>query len=157
MIPMAAIFIPTEQLRIPEHLRARTPATSRPAHLQLVGVRATPAVQGGTDDTAPTGVVRSAWLFRMALAVVAVAAVVGMNAVLDPVESPTVPAAPVVVEPVAVAAPVHVVQPGETLWSIAAQVAPGADLRPVVDELARRAGGSSLQPGQRIAIDGLSR
>lgn len=52
---------------------------------------------------------------------------------------------------------VHVVQPGDTLWSIAAVVAPGSDPRPIVDELARRSGGAGLQPGQRISIDGLVR
>lgn len=54
-------------------------------------------------------------------------------------------------------AAVHVVQPGENLWSVASAVAGDrdGDLRPVVDELAARAGGSALQPGQRISLEGL--
>lgn len=54
-------------------------------------------------------------------------------------------------------AAVHVVQPGENLWSVASDVAGdrNGDLRPVVDELAARAGGSALQPGQRISLEGL--
>lgn len=157
---MAAIFIPTEQLRIPEHLRSRTVPAARPAHLRLVGTPAGATAGIGVDEMAGTATGRSAWMFRLLLAAVAVAGVVGLNALLGSAEAPVVPASPAVAEPLAaepVAVPVHVVQPGETLWSIAAQVAPGEDLRPVVDELARRAGGVSLQPGQRIAIDGLGR
>jgi hypothetical protein len=44
------------------------------------------------------------------------------------------------------------VQPGDTLWSIAAQVAPDADRREVVGQLADAAGGSELVPGQRIEL-----
>lgn len=44
----------------------------------------------------------------------------------------------------------HVVEPGDTLWSIAGQVAPGADPRAVVDELAEAHGPGSLVPGETI-------
>jgi nucleoid-associated protein YgaU len=47
---------------------------------------------------------------------------------------------------------VYVVQPGDTLWSIAARVAPDADRRDVVGRLAAAAGGSDLIPGQRIEL-----
>jgi hypothetical protein len=47
---------------------------------------------------------------------------------------------------------VYVVRPGDTLWTIASKIAPGADPRPVVDDLADRAGGAVLQPGQRIEL-----
>jgi nucleoid-associated protein YgaU len=47
---------------------------------------------------------------------------------------------------------VYVVQPGDTLWSIAARVAPDADRRDVVGRLADAAGGSELVPGQRIEL-----
>jgi hypothetical protein len=47
---------------------------------------------------------------------------------------------------------VYVVQPGDTLWSIADQVAPGADRRDVVGRLTDAAGGSALVPGQRIEL-----
>jgi nucleoid-associated protein YgaU len=50
------------------------------------------------------------------------------------------------------AAPVYVVQRGDTLWTIAAEVAPGADTRTVVEKLSDAAGGSSLTPGQRIEL-----
>ncbi len=48
----------------------------------------------------------------------------------------------------------YVVQPGDTLWRIAARVAPGADPRPVIDELARANGvqAGALVPGQVIRL-----
>jgi len=49
---------------------------------------------------------------------------------------------------------IYVVQPGDTLWAIATEVAlPGEDIRPLVDALKERAGGSALDVGQRIVID----
>jgi hypothetical protein len=50
------------------------------------------------------------------------------------------------------AAPVYVVQDGDTLWSIAAEVAPDADRREVVGILTDAAGGDALVPGQRIEL-----
>jgi hypothetical protein len=46
-----------------------------------------------------------------------------------------------------------VVQPGDTLWGIARQVAPGRDPRPVVDEIVEAndlRGG--LQAGQELVV-----
>lgn len=101
------------------------------------------------------------WLVRLALvALVSVLAVAGLamstgtsgqGSVSGPAASVAVPAA------ADGSVAVHVVQPGDTLWSIAAAVAPGSDPRPIVDELARRSGGAGLQPGQRIAVEGLGR
>ena len=48
---------------------------------------------------------------------------------------------------------VYLVQPGDTLWDIARALAPGADPRAVVHELAGTAGGAALEPGQRIVLD----
>ena len=47
-----------------------------------------------------------------------------------------------------------VVEPGDSLWSIALDVAPGADPRDVIDEIVRlnALGSSSVAAGQRIAI-----
>lgn len=44
----------------------------------------------------------------------------------------------------------HVVEPGDSLWSIAAAVAPGEDPRPVVDALAAARGGTTLVPGEIV-------
>lgn len=49
---------------------------------------------------------------------------------------------------------IYVVQPGDTLWSIATEVSvEGEDIRPLVDHLKTVAGGSALDVGQRIVID----
>ena len=49
---------------------------------------------------------------------------------------------------------IHVVQPGETLWSIAEQVAPDGDVRATVDRLADLNGGAAIQVGQRLIVYG---
>jgi hypothetical protein len=48
---------------------------------------------------------------------------------------------------------VYVVQPGDTLWSIAAELAPESDPRPVVDALRAANGGPELQVGDRLTVD----
>lgn len=53
-------------------------------------------------------------------------------------------------------ADVVVVQPGDTLWSIASELHPDGDVRPVVDELARRNGGAGVEIGARIDVRGLA-
>jgi nucleoid-associated protein YgaU len=50
---------------------------------------------------------------------------------------------------------VYVVEPGDTLWSIAERLAPDEDPRPIVHRLAERAGGSVLRPGQRLSLAGV--
>jgi len=53
-----------------------------------------------------------------------------------------------------VAARSVVVQPGDTLWSIAAEVAPDADVRITVDQLIALNGSSPIAPGQELVIPG---
>lgn len=45
-----------------------------------------------------------------------------------------------------------IAQPGDTLWSLAREVQPKGDVRPLVAQLARRNGGSSVQAGDRIVL-----
>jgi hypothetical protein len=52
----------------------------------------------------------------------------------------------------AATAEVHVVQPGDTLWSIAAAVAPDADPRAVVDQLVDLNGSATISVGQRVVL-----
>jgi LysM repeat protein len=55
--------------------------------------------------------------------------------------------------PIRIAA-VHewVVQPGDTLWSIARHVQPAGDVRPLVDELDAELHGHALEVGQQLTI-----
>jgi len=170
---MAAVIIPRDQLRIPEHLRGRLerpalrvvePAGDRPTRVVALGDqgRQVPSVRPASQPLTPSR--RRGGAARLVvLACVAVVALTGLTALVvgRPAPSP-VPAAaaatPAVGPSSAAVVPggTWVVQPGDSLWSIAAAVAPGADLRPIVDELARRAGGGDLQPGQRISVEGLA-
>ena len=51
-----------------------------------------------------------------------------------------------------VAAPTVVVQPGDTLWSIAAAVAPGTDVRITVDRIAALNGNAPIVVGQQLDL-----
>ncbi|HET6810505.1 MAG TPA: LysM peptidoglycan-binding domain-containing protein [Acidimicrobiales bacterium] len=51
-----------------------------------------------------------------------------------------------------VAAHMYVVQPGDTLWSIAGRVRPGTDPRPLVQALTSELGGAGLRPGESLQL-----
>jgi hypothetical protein len=46
----------------------------------------------------------------------------------------------------------RIVQPGDTLWSIAASVAPDSDVRATVDQLVEANGDGPLEVGQRLVL-----
>jgi len=46
----------------------------------------------------------------------------------------------------------YTVQPGDSLWSIAARVDPSADPRPLVAKLAAQIGSDTVQPGEQITV-----
>jgi hypothetical protein len=52
----------------------------------------------------------------------------------------------------AVAARVWVVQPGDTIWTIAERVQSSGDIRPLVDALSEEVHGRPLQVGQRLSL-----
>jgi hypothetical protein len=54
------------------------------------------------------------------------------------------------VEPVSLTT--RLVGPGDTLWSIARELQPTGDVRPLVDALAAARGGRPLQVGERITL-----
>jgi hypothetical protein len=95
------------------------------------------------------------------LLLVAAVALVSMVTVPGGAGSPAAPSpeAPVLatpaVAPLAGADGTYLVQPGDTLWSIAESLRPTGDVRPLVDELAERVGPGSLQAGARIDLSGL--
>jgi hypothetical protein len=72
--------------------------------------------------------------------------------------SPAPAAAPVsgAIEGAAVEGSSYVVQPGDTLWSIAVAMQPDGDIRELVDRLADRNGGAGVQVGQRLSLDDLA-
>lgn len=91
------------------------------------------------------------------IAIVAVA-VIGFGSDAAASNDTAVPSAEVAVsESVAVvpdAIEIYIVQPGDTLWEIATELAaPGEDVRQLVDALEEIAGGSQLDVGQRLIID----
>jgi hypothetical protein len=45
-----------------------------------------------------------------------------------------------------------VVQPGDTLWSIARRAAPGHDVRPIVDAMVHALGTSTVMAGETISV-----
>lgn len=47
-----------------------------------------------------------------------------------------------------------VVHPGDTMWSIARDLQPSGDIRPLVDRLVASHGTTTIAPGDRISIDG---
>jgi hypothetical protein len=61
-------------------------------------------------------------------------------------------AAPEPPPPVLIGERVHVVQPGDTLWTIARSLQPSGDVRRLVDALAAQRHGAALQVGERVAL-----
>jgi len=118
------------------------PATSRPVPRAVIarGVRVTPATYRR----------RRLAVALLALGVVVVAARAGVALGGSPLAAPERrPASSAL--PAGGAASV-VVEPGDTLWSIATRLAPADDPRPLVDELSDARGGAPLQPGERVRL-----
>jgi hypothetical protein len=91
----------------------------------------------------------------VAVVVVAIAGVLAAQAIagLARVDGSSRPE-PVDAGPAPVAGQTYVVQGGDTLWSIATEVAPDRDPRQVVDALRSANGGSAtLQPGTRLEVE----
>jgi hypothetical protein len=73
-----------------------------------------------------------------------------------PTAAPAGPAVPTVDGPGPGPLPVYVVQPGDTLWSIARRLDPAGDVRATVDRLVERHGSAIVDVGDRIPLDGLA-
>jgi hypothetical protein len=140
---MAVVTITTDRT-CPRRRRAitgpRVEPTLHPVHPAVAAGRACPQRRAG----------RSTYLRRRLTAVVLVLAAVLATAQAgaalggSPHEAPG--RAPAVAE--------VVVEPGDSLWSVAERLAPGEDPRPVVDALADARRGAPLLPGETIRWDG---
>ena len=144
----------------------RTGRTGRSGRPQAGPVRRHPAT---ISRTAAHGRPSREVILRRRLAVLALAAVAalaGVLAVRDLAAAPLrggearitvrsatdAPSAGTAVAAVPAAEARYVVQPGDTLWSIARRVLPGGDVRPVVDHLAAQLGGLPLDAGQVLVL-----
>jgi hypothetical protein len=114
----------------------------RPAHLTLV-----PMPQAGLGRP-PQGVSAATYWRRRLAVLLGVAIVVlaagraGAALGSSPLAAPGRP--PSVVR--------HFVEPGDTPWDIAREVAPNGDPRPIVDELLAARDGRPLQVGETVSV-----
>lgn len=129
---------------------------ARPEHADRPDLR---VIQGGRPARGlPSRAVRIRRRRLVALVAVLLVALLAIGAVrlvagvLGTDAAPAAPSAAALVQP---PASVYVVQPGDTLWSIARRVAPGSDPRAVVDRLSARNGGPGLVVGQQLTLDGV--
>jgi hypothetical protein len=88
----------------------------------------------------------------MVLLAVAVAAALTVAGRLGGGGASTAPAAPTAIAVGARPAATYVVQPGDTVWSVARRMQPDGDIRPLVDEIVARNGGAALVVGQLLAL-----
>jgi len=64
----------------------------------------------------------------------------------------TVAGRPVSVNPQLVSRSIDIVQPGDTLWSLARRAQPQGDIRPLVAALSSQRDGRPLQVGERVEL-----
>ena len=106
------------------------------------------------DRSQPSAAVRR-WRAVLVLSAIAVCGtLLGAGSLAGAGQATELPTA--VVPPAAAPSParVHVVQPGDTLWSVARSLQPEGDVRPLVARLRGASGGGPLVPGQRLRLPG---
>ena len=84
------------------------------------------------------------------LAITAMTRIAGDNP--SPVAGELSPTSAAAASAAGVAAPTVVVQPGDTLWTIAAEAAPGVDVRITVDQIVALNGSSPIVAGQELEL-----
>lgn len=144
---------------------AARPVGDRVRHLRLVTTA--PAPVAPVAPVARRGRVRTL-LAGLGLAGLVSLASVGVLAFLGADAAASTPASSTgatlsVVAPVATPSTVAesaaprwvVVQPGDSLWTLARRLQPKGDLRRLVDRLAERVGGAAITAGQRVDVSGL--
>lgn len=88
---------------------------------------------------------------RLVVAILVLSVLLGGRVAADLVGSGPL-AAPEPTPPVLVSERSYVVQPGDTLWTIARSLQPTGDVRRLVDRLAAQRHGAALQVGERIVL-----
>ena len=115
-----------------------------------------------TRTAARTYLRRRLAVLAAALSLVAVPVLIATQGTSPHTEVDLAPAsAPVVQDPAAYGAAgqsvppraVYVVQPGDTVWSIARELDPSGDPRAMVDRIVDLNGSAALQPGQRLRLN----
>lgn len=101
-------------------------------------------ISSGGDSARPSSQVYAVRRVIALLLVVALAFVVAQTVTRSMASSTHVPSSGV--------ATIHVVQPGESLWSIAQQERPHADMTQLVEALLRLNGGSTIHVGQELVL-----
>lgn len=89
---------------------------------------------------------------RLALGVLVVGLLVALAFPVSALGGRPVPATPTAGAAATHGGTVYVVQPGDTLWSIASRIDGGGNPRPVAEALAARLGTTTVVPGQRIVL-----
>ncbi len=128
--------------------------------LALVDTHPRPALrllQGGLDAGPAPAVYRRRRMVALILAVAfVVVAMTGLRAVVlsTGIFDGRPLSAADVSTPVPAGGETLLVQPGQTLWTIARDLQPSGDVRPLVDELAALNGGATLEAGQNLVLPG---
>lgn len=131
----------------------RTSTRTGRAHLRLVGPDETVVASESPEPLFSPQAVLVAIGLTVVLMVGALAVGRGAFAGLAP-DAPAPAAADASAAAAASVGTTVVVRPGDTLWSIARDLQPQGDIRPLVDRLVAAHGSSSIAPGDRISVDG---
>jgi hypothetical protein len=93
---------------------------------------------------------------RLAVALLGAVVLLGARTALGQPEggSPATPGPAPAASPSGAGSRAHVVQQGDTLWTIARSLQPAGDVRPLVDRLAAARTGAPLRPGERVVVPG---
>lgn len=148
--------LPVRRQSAPGRHRLRVPDAAVPARPGFRPLSAAPQFTARPQRVAPATYARRRLVAAMAATMLAVVAAAPLSSAVRAVAGGVVGAS----EPAsALLDPrgpthVHVVQPGETFWSIARDLAPAGDPRPVVDRLVARHGSPSLHVGERLVLPG---
>ncbi|HET7489066.1 MAG TPA: LysM domain-containing protein [Acidimicrobiales bacterium] len=141
-------------ISFPAPLERRSPSPRRPAPGTTASWRPAAATRPRPGARPSAAVFRR----RRAAVCLVVAVLLGvLVAVGMPGEAPLSLSgrAPAAAEPAGalpIAARSYVVQPGDTLWSIARSLQPHGDVRPLVQRLAADRGGAPLRAGERLVL-----